>query len=307
MVRRNISKEEVDNMFAERFHDTFDRIIDDRRFWNSQLSENGKPMGRKWECSHKALAAEAGVNEKTFHSYISNQNRSKRLDIVAQIAHHFNISVDYLLGFTDVRELYFDDVSTADIRKMSEYTGLSSKAIKQLHKYAGLKNLTMTQTFNQLLEELESNRSMKEREELYFLDEEEAAYMQQIAEEGPPESPEWTEEEEERSYQQYQDYIDSGAAEALASESCKAFTGDRVLQLIDAYLHLKMDKTREYIVSDKGVILSMDKMIEADVRGFSEIQAQLPGGAVVEQFLMEQIKDAIKHLKHGEPKWRISV
>ena len=192
---------------------------------------------------------EAGVNEKTFHSYISSQNKSKRLDIVAQIAYHFNISVDYLLGFTNVQELRFDGVSTADVRKISEYTGLSSKAIEQLHKYAGAGNLTMTQTVNQLLEELADNHSMKEFEALHPLDEEYMAWEQQMAEEGPPETPEQTDEELVRSYQEFQEDINSGVEDALASVTSKVFTGDKVLQLIDAYLHLKIDRTHTLSVT----------------------------------------------------------
>ena len=54
------------------------------------------------------------------------------------------------------------------------------------------------------------------------------------------------------------------------------------------------------------MILNMNDMIEADVRGFSEIQMQLPASEVAEQALLDQIKDELKYLKHGEPKWRIS-
>lgn len=303
MVRRNISKEEIDSTFAKRFYDTFERIIEDRRIWNSQLSVNGKSIGRKWECSHKALAAEAGVNEKTFHSYISNQNRSKRLDIVAKIAHHFNISVDYLLGFTDVRELYFDDVSTADIRKISEYTGLSSKAIEQLHKYAGLKNLTMTQTFNQLLEELADSHSIKEFDELHPLDEEDLEYMQRMAEEGQPEPPDWTEEELERSYQEYEEQMKNGLAAAMISESCKVFTGEQILQLIDTYLHLSMKPTEVYSVTNDGMICDANGVMEKRLYN-EDIQMRMCGSEVVEEFLLEQIRKAIEKMKHGEPKWR---
>ena len=181
MAQGTISKEKIDETFANRFKDTFKDIIEERRFQNSQLSADGKPVGKKYGCTHKELAMEAGVNEKTFHSYISSQNKSKRLDIVAQIAYHFNISVDYLLGFTNVQELRFDGVSTADVRKISEYTGLSSKAIEQLHKYAGAGNLTMTQTVNQLLEELADNHSMKEFEALHPLDEEYMAWEQLLS------------------------------------------------------------------------------------------------------------------------------
>ena len=306
MAQGTISKEKIDETFANRFKDTFKDIIEERRFQNSQLSADGKPVGKKCGCTHKELAMEAGVNEKTFHSYISSQNKSKRLDIVAQIAYHFNISVDYLLGFTNVQELRFDGVSTADVRKISEYTGLSSKAIEQLHKYAGAGNLTMTQTVNQLLEELADNHSMKEFEALHPLDEEYMAWEQQMAEEGPPETPEQTDEELVRSYQEFQEDINSGVEDALASVTSKVFTRDKVLQLIDAYLHLKIDRTQTYIISDKGVILNMNDMIEADVRGFSEIQMQLPASEVAEQALLDQIKDELKYLKHGEPKWRIS-
>ena len=108
------------------------------------------------------------------------------------------------------------------------------------------------------------------------------------------------------SYQEFQEDINSGVEDALASVTSKVFTGDKVLQLIDAYLHLKIDRTQTYIISDKGVILNMNDMIEADVRGFSEIQMQLPASEVAEQALLDQIKDELKYLKHGEPKWRIS-
>lgn len=308
MVQKNISMEEIDDIFSERFHNIFEIMIEGRRIENSRLSKNAKnsrPIGKKKNCTYKALAEEAGVNEKTFHSYMSSQNRSKRLDIVAQIAHHFNISMDYLLGFTDVKELYFDDVSTADMRKISKYTGLSSKAIKQLHKYACLKESTVTQTVNQLLEELADNHSIKEfdmlnpPEEVYTEE-----YIKQLEEsyaELPPElrAP-YTEEEAEQAYQEYQKLMDDGSAADMLYESCKTITGERVLQLIDAYLHLSMDGTEVYSVTNDGVIRDMDSMIDSDMVGISDIQVQMPGGALIEQFLMEQIKDAIKDLKYGK-------
>ena len=65
MAQGTISKEKIDETFANRFKDTFKDIIEERRFQNSQLSADGKPVGKKYGCTHKELAMEAGVNEKT--------------------------------------------------------------------------------------------------------------------------------------------------------------------------------------------------------------------------------------------------
>ena len=56
MAQGTISKEKIDETFANRFKDTFKDIIEERRFQNSQLSADGKPVGKKYGCTHKELA-----------------------------------------------------------------------------------------------------------------------------------------------------------------------------------------------------------------------------------------------------------
>lgn len=57
-----------------------------------------------------------------------NGDRNITLDYAVKYAKHFNISLDYLVGITDTPTL------DKDIRFICDYTGLSDKAVENLHK-----------------------------------------------------------------------------------------------------------------------------------------------------------------------------
>ena len=76
----------------------------------------------------KELAKAIGVTDNTI-SYFCSGNRTPNLQQIVAIAKALDVSTDYLLGKADLGN------STADeqLRMISEYTGLSNKAVSRLH------------------------------------------------------------------------------------------------------------------------------------------------------------------------------
>lgn len=54
--------------------------------------------------SQKWLADAAETKEATISRYVTGVNKSSRLDILANISRALNVSTDYLLGLTDVKQ-----------------------------------------------------------------------------------------------------------------------------------------------------------------------------------------------------------
>ncbi len=74
----------------------------------------------------KKLAEYLGCSVQAISQY-KNGLATPKMENLISIAHYFGCSLDYLIGLSDVR------TPSADIQAMCEYTGLSEKAIKQLH------------------------------------------------------------------------------------------------------------------------------------------------------------------------------
>lgn len=83
------------------------------------------------------LADKVGTTNVTICRYL-NGERTPRLDVVARIAYIFNISLDYLLGFTDDLN---SDSSNGNIEllitrlfSLSNHSHLSKKQIEKIKK-----------------------------------------------------------------------------------------------------------------------------------------------------------------------------
>lgn len=89
-----------------------------------QLIENEKIQTGK---TLRDLAADMGISFTVLSDWQCG-NKAPRADSLVILAKNFNVSVDYLLGLSNVQ------TPNEDIRKMSEYTGLSEDALITLHQ-----------------------------------------------------------------------------------------------------------------------------------------------------------------------------
>lgn len=76
--------------------------------------------------SGAALARAIGKKSKTINYIILGEN-GLSTDTLVAIAKHFGVSTDYLLGLSDVK------TASAEVRTISEYTGLTAESINALH------------------------------------------------------------------------------------------------------------------------------------------------------------------------------
>lgn len=85
---------------------------------NTLLAEQNKRQ--------KDLAKELGVTDNTI-SYFVSGSRTPNLEQITTIADFFNVSTDFLLGRTKAH------TQNTEIRAICDYTGLSEKAVLNLH------------------------------------------------------------------------------------------------------------------------------------------------------------------------------
>lgn len=76
----------------------------------------------------KELAREIGVPDNTISYFVSGK-RTPNPELLIKISQYLNVTVDYLLGLTDVAS------TNIDVKAICEYTGLSEAAVKNLHMF----------------------------------------------------------------------------------------------------------------------------------------------------------------------------
>lgn len=84
-----------------------------------------KELKESSDLTQAKIAEQLGITPQAF-SYIVN-GREPNYDMLTKIALLFNVSIDWLLGLTDIKSV---DV---DARVVEAYVGLSDKSIKYLH------------------------------------------------------------------------------------------------------------------------------------------------------------------------------
>ena len=104
----------------------------------SQYTQNEK-------YSDKKLAEELGISRTTF-SRIRNGETQPSCAAIANIADYFKVSVDYLMGLSDVASL------DKDVRLVCNATGLDEEAVEQLLVLLG-DDYNMVQALNSILRE----------------------------------------------------------------------------------------------------------------------------------------------------------
>lgn len=103
----------------------------------------------------KKLAEYLGCSVQAISQY-KNGLATPKMENLISIAHYFGCSLDYLIGLSEVR------TPSADIQAMCEYTGLSEKAIRQLHankEYQTNVSFNTVKAINMMLENVRYGNS----------------------------------------------------------------------------------------------------------------------------------------------------
>lgn len=104
-----------------------------------------KKLREEKDLKQKDIAKILGVTDRAVGHYESGARRPSQ-DILEKLADFFNVSVDYLLGRTDVRNLEENKVITKAFHSV-DMDGLPDEAIKQVEEYVELMKLKYKQDF----------------------------------------------------------------------------------------------------------------------------------------------------------------
>ena len=106
--------------------------------YDSRIAEKANTPLARWlqdrATNPKALAEYLGVSVQAVNQYKQGTAYPKTENLI-KIAEYFQISVDYLLGFTDVPN------RDTTIQAVCDYTGLSESAVKQLKALSDMKEI----------------------------------------------------------------------------------------------------------------------------------------------------------------------
>lgn len=99
---------------------------DDLKVRLRSLIEDGGPNGEKGPALKEALATELGVTSEMIRRYCEAKEFPSIRRLLS-IARFFDVSLDYLIGLSDVKN------PNAEIKAICEYTGLSEESVEILH------------------------------------------------------------------------------------------------------------------------------------------------------------------------------
>ncbi len=322
-----LSQESPREVFQRRLRDVVEDEIEKRRDARSTTSGNHPP-----KVTQKTIAEECGISYKALNSYIRECKGSKepcaipRGDQLVLLARELNVSLDYLFGLSEVRELnYFEDTDAlanagnnkipdtsgeniaekinAERRKVSNYTGLSSAAMDTLNSYVRTKrHLSMLNTVNWLLESVDMGSMFPEYEALGSCDypthkipyDGENCNSQEPPSDLDSRFPETTDQD----YDEYVKFAESGGSKESLRRMTELLIGSSVLQLIDSYLHSDLDSEALYDITEEGRIYDHAKGRDGDMIPIDELRSIVLGSDLVENFYLEQIKKALHEMKH---------
>jgi transcriptional regulator with XRE-family HTH domain len=74
------------------------------------LGERLKKLVRERNLEQQEVAAQLNIKSPTFNGYISSK-REPSIAKLKQLASYFNVSVDYLIGYSDIRNPYMNHLS----------------------------------------------------------------------------------------------------------------------------------------------------------------------------------------------------
>lgn len=91
------------------------------------------------------LAELLGITRQSIGQYADGTSLPP-VDKIIELANYYNVSTDYILGLTDVL------TTDAELRSICEYTGLSEKVIKELHKTKVSDKATKRKTIEKIID-----------------------------------------------------------------------------------------------------------------------------------------------------------
>lgn len=95
------------------------------------------------DMSNKEFAELLGVSRQTL-GFWYNSDRTPDMDMLVKISTALDVSIDYLVGLSDSNSLDYN------VQALSSETGLSDKAIHNLHEIFGDENISFVDEDNQL-------------------------------------------------------------------------------------------------------------------------------------------------------------
>lgn len=98
------------------------KIID-----NAELGNKIKALREEKKETQDDLKKVLNFNNRQQVSYIERGDRLPTLEQICILAQHYSVTADYLLGLSDVA------TNDTNLKAVCDYTGLSEKAIKDLH------------------------------------------------------------------------------------------------------------------------------------------------------------------------------
>jgi len=116
-----------------------------RKKGQTLINKRIKSLRKESGHTQQQLAEKLGIKNQTVSCYESGE-REPSYEIILKLADYFNVSVDYLLGRTDVKTPNIDMIA------IHKQTGLSEEAIKTLKEnYENWPDNTFTKTLNVLI------------------------------------------------------------------------------------------------------------------------------------------------------------
>lgn len=104
--------------------------------------------------SQQQLADAVGVTRQTLSRY-ENADRTINIEVMLEIAKHYNVSADYMLGLTE------NQTTDSNLQSVCEYTGLSETSVTKLHEMGSLlRNRIINGTFMEDLIDSEELRAI---------------------------------------------------------------------------------------------------------------------------------------------------
>lgn len=101
--------------------------------------------------SNKVQAAEMNIPYQTFNKYL-HDNAECNISYLKVMAKYFDVSTDYLLGYSDIA------TNDTDLRTVCDYSGLSEGALQTLTTYKEFPLDARLDTLNALLENADFTR-----------------------------------------------------------------------------------------------------------------------------------------------------
>lgn len=132
-----------------------------RKKGQTLINKRIKSLRKESSHTQQQLAEKLGIKNQTVSCYESGE-REPSYEIILKLADYFNVSVDYLLGRTDVKTPNIDMIA------IHKQTGLSEEAIKTLKEnYENWPDNTFTKTLNVLIGDIRIAEIVRREKHVY--------------------------------------------------------------------------------------------------------------------------------------------